>query len=250
VSVLKHEGKVPILFGSTAVTVGTITRNGYLARPDLTGQFPTVVVVPDAWGITSSVKDVCRRLARWGVAAITADPYRGDAPARSVPDGEAEEALRAVTDGRALGEVTAVARFVANPAGFWSNAEHGFGILGLGSGGRIAALAASRLDGVAALALVAAPLHGPEGDDRHHPADLLGGIRVPVIGAYGKDDDQVPVERIMEVREEHPGIEWLLYPNVGHGFFDDHADGFDERATRDAVERLAGFFAEHLPGEA
>ena len=63
-SVLKGEGKVPILFGSTSIAVGTLTHRGYLARPGLAGEWPTIIVVPSEWGVTSAMKDVCRRLAR------------------------------------------------------------------------------------------------------------------------------------------------------------------------------------------
>ena len=247
-SVLKHEGTVPILFGSTAVTVGTITRNGYLARPDLAGRFPTVIVVPGVRGLTSSVKDLCRRLARWGLAAVAADPYRGNPPGDDDTPVEDEAAFRAISDGRVVGEVRAFARFVTNPAGFWSNAEDGFGLLGLDAGGRVAALAAARPDGApGALALLSAPLRAGEGDDRPYPLDLVPGLGVPTLGLSGKDDDRVPAHDVEAIRAADPAIEWALYPGVGHGFYDDSAAGFDAAAARDAIERLAAFFERHLP---
>ena len=38
-SVLKGEGKVPILFGTTSVARGPLTHTAYLARPDLAGEW-------------------------------------------------------------------------------------------------------------------------------------------------------------------------------------------------------------------
>ena len=88
-SVLKGEGTHPILFGSTSIAVGTRIQGGYLARPDLTGEWPTIVVVASEWGVTSSTKDLCRKMARRGFAAIAPDLYRGRAPQRSAGASEA-----------------------------------------------------------------------------------------------------------------------------------------------------------------
>ena len=88
-SVLKGEGKVPILFGSSSIAAGSVIHRGYLARPDLTGEWPTIIVLAGAWGVTSSIKDICRRLARHGFAVVAPDLYVGAAPPRSADADEA-----------------------------------------------------------------------------------------------------------------------------------------------------------------
>ena len=99
-SVLKGEGIVPILFGSTSISVGSLTHTGYLARPDLAGEWPTVVVIPSAWGVTGAMKDVTRRLARQGFAAICPDLFAGNRPGRSAPRSEAIRLTRAMSEAR------------------------------------------------------------------------------------------------------------------------------------------------------
>lgn len=234
-SVLKGEGNVPILFGMKSVSAGAITHGTYLARPDLTGEWPTLVIVPPAWGVTSAVADLARRMARRGIAAIVVDLYRGNHPARTVTVDEAEAAFAEIPVSRARRDLSDIADFIANRAGFWSNAEQGFGILGLGSGGVAAAEAA--LDSGAALVLVASSL----------PTETLAQISTPILGIFGKDDEVSSIDAVMEARSAAPHAEWVLYEGVGHDFLDDYLDGFDAEAHQNAVERIAAFCEKHLP---
>lgn len=252
-SVLKGEGRVPILFGSTSIPLGTVTHLGYLARPDLTGEWPTIVVVSGEWGITSSVKDVCRRLARQGFAVVAFDPFRGKAPARATSPDAAAAAARQLPAARVAADLDALADFISNPAGFWSNAERGFGVLALGEGGRFAvpyaALHASPLG------LVATTLSGPETEEApdvastplRYPLGAIASVVAPVVGLSGRDDPAIPIDDIMELRRRAPHAEWVVYEGVGANFTDDHAEGYDTEAHRDALERLTDFFSKHLP---
>ena len=70
-SVLSFEGTHPILYGTATLTAGVRHARGYLARPDLEGAFPGVLVVNADLG--SAQKDLCRMLARHGYAALAPD---------------------------------------------------------------------------------------------------------------------------------------------------------------------------------
>ncbi len=233
-AVIKGEGKVTILFGVRSVTSGAITHETYLARPDLAGEWPTLIVVPGAWGLTSSVKDLARRVARRGVAAIVVDLYRQSQPSRRASAAEAEAAFAAVSVAHARRVLLDIVTFIVNPAGFWSNAERGFGILGLGSGGGPATGVA--VDPGAALVLAASL-----------PVADLSRVTAPILGLLGKDDEVVSLEDVATARAEAPHAEWVLYDGVGHDFLDDYLEGFDEQAHRDAVGRIVEFCEKHLP---
>lgn len=238
-TVLKGEGRVPILFGSASIAVGSKTHRGYLARPDLAGEWPTVVVVPSVWGVTSSAKDLCRRLARRGLAAVAPDVHRGGAPAQQAERAEALQAASALPVARARADLRDIVRFIVNPAGFWSSAEHGFGVLGIGWGGTLAVDLAVA-DGAHAVGLVSAPLD-------EAVAHGLGTFSGGVLGLYGRADEVVPIDGVLTARGDLPHAEIVVYEDAGHDFLDDLRDGFDEPAARDAVERLSTFFAKHLP---
>ena len=234
-SVLKGEGSVPILFETRSVTNGALTHETYLARPDLSGEWPTVVVVPSAWGLTSSIKDVSRRLARRGVAAVVVDVYRGAPPPRDADPAAAQDAMARASSAGASRAVADVVRYVRNPAGFWSNAERGLALLGVGDGGSLAIDAATVTD--SALILVASLL----------PADRAAALTAPFLGLVGRDGEVVSAEDISAARAAAPHGEWVIYDGVGQYFLDDHRDGFDLNAYEDAVERIAAFCEKHLP---
>ena len=238
-TVLKGEGKVPILFGSTSIAVGSKTHRGYLARPDLAGEWPTVIVVPSVWGVTSSVKDLCRRLARRGLAAIAPDFYRGAAPDQRVDRDAALPAAAALSLPQAAADLGDIASYVANPAGFWSSAERGFAVLGIGWGGTLAVEVAVARN-ADAVGLVAAPLD-------EAVAHGLGAFPGGVLGLYGRDDEVVPIDGVLAARAHLPHAEIVVYDAVGHDFVDDLRPAFDEPAAKDAIERLSIFFEKHLP---
>lgn len=245
-SVLPGEGDTVILYGSTDIPIGARVLGGYLARPDLEGEWPTVVVLPSAWGITSSVKDWCRRLARHGIAAIVPDLYRGEAPDRTVEPDVASKAFDEIPLERRRADLEGTVEFLANPAGFWSNAEWGFGLLGFGDGGSVAAWAAGFL-GAAALGLVGAPLVADDGRPGTPVPEVAEGLTLPVLGLFGGDDPRSPDEGIAALRDRLPQAEVVRYPNVGEDYWDDYLDGYVDAAARDTLERLVRFFGATLP---
>lgn len=256
-SVLKGEGKVPILFGSTSISVGSLTHGAYLARPDLEGEWPTIVVVPSAWGVTGAMKYLTRRLARQGFAAICPDLFSGSRPTRSVAKSEAVRATLALPATQVRRDLDHIVRFITNPTGFWSSAEHGFGIVGFGLGGYGAAGLAESYPG-SPLAIVGTELEmtlpeDPADDDAETGAspppfgEWLGRLGGPLLVIYGREDASAPVEDVLALREAAPHGEWVLYEGVGGDFFDDDHPGFDNGAQVDSIDRLSEFFGKHLP---
>lgn len=256
-SVLKGEGKVPILFASTSISVGSLTHGAYLARPDLEGEWPTIVVVPSAWGVTGAMKDLTRRLARQGFAAICPDLFAGSRPARSAEKSDAVRATLALPAAQVRRDLDHVVRFITNPTGFWSSAEHGFGIVGFGLGGYGAAELAQAYPG-SPLAIVGTDLElsMPEDPAYNEPetaasppafADWLERVVGPLLVIYGREDESAPIDDVLALRRAAPHGEWVLYEGVGGDFFDDDHPGFDRTAQVDAIERLSEFFGKHLP---
>ena len=207
-SVLKGEGTTVMLYGSTNVSTGSRSHAGYLARPDLKGAWPTVVVVAPSDGAASSVKAICRHIARHGIAAV--------AP---------------TADG-----LDAYVGFITNPAGDWSNAEYGFGVLALGDGSESAIAAAVASDLVMALALVDSVL-----DVAAFAA--LGRIEAPVLGCSGREASG----GVDEARAAAPQAEWVLYDGAGAGYWDIDADEYVAVAADDTGDRVVEFFTKNLP---
>ena len=122
------------MFGNWPLPIGSVHRSGYIARPDSAGKFPVVLVMPSLNGLSSYEKDLCRTLARSGVAAVALDFYRdGDSPLDS---------YNRLPDARALTDIDEVHDFLLSDDITW-NAGTQLGVIGLDVGGRFAILTAA-----------------------------------------------------------------------------------------------------------
>ncbi len=231
-AVLSHEGTYPIMYGSWPIPVGSAHRTGYIARPDEAGRFPVVFVIPDLQGMGSFEKDVCRRLAREGFAALTIDLY-GES-------GHGLDLYHALTDDRALAILDELRQFVVSDDVDW-NVEDRVGLLGTDVGGRFAIIKAATRDWARALAVCYTPLTGDE-EREHQVADYLDHLPVPVLGLYGGNDDLIDDSTVDEAQRRNEHGQWLLYEGASHGFLDVDDDGFDQSSADDGFARLVAFF--------
>ncbi len=229
------------MYGRFPVPVGAGYRNGYLARPDKAGRYPTVILSPGLGGMTSAEKSLARALSRRGVAVVVLDLY----PNRPTSPDAALRAYAGVGDGEALRAIEETVRFLSSPDVDWSHPQR-LGLLGVDVGGRLSLIAATRRDWAGAVALISTPLIGDE--SREYPvSDLLNHIGFPVLGLYGAADPLIDTTTVDEAQDRNPSGSWLLYEGVGHGFYDAAAPDYDPAAAVDATNRLASFFAQTLP---
>lgn len=234
---LSHEGTYPILYGSLPIPVGSAHRNGYLARPDESGKVPTVFVLPDLDGLSSVEKDLCRRLARRGFAALSIDIY--------AKLGDGLDLYNELSDDRALYVIEELHRYLISDDVVW-NVTDDVGILSSDVGGRFGLIKAATRDWVRSLVVCYAPLTGDE-EREHQVADYLHHLPVPVLGLYGANDDLIDSSTVDEAQRRNDHGQWLLYDNVGHGFLDIDGDNFDQSAADDAMARIVAFFEATLP---
>ncbi len=214
------EGTTDIIYGTASIPAGPRTFGGYLARPDGVGEWPTVLVYGPGRIPSSSVKNLCRVLARHGIAALA--PELG-------PDTE-----------RNRHESLAIAGFITNPAGDWSNAEYGYGVVAFESGLRDAAALTASDALVVAVACVGSTI------DDESAGDLeLADVPTLFIGSRG--DEAADIEGSLAARERLPQTTFVVYGDGDTGFWNDDAPGFRQDRFDDTVRRLVGFLAERLP---
>ena len=237
VAVLSHEGTYPILYSSWPLPVGSGHRTGYLARPDKAGRFPVVLVLPSLDGLSSFEKDLCRRLARNGIAAIAVDFYRGK--------GDGIDQYNELSDRRALTDLDEVHEFIVSDDVDWAKAG-GVGLLGVDVGGRFALMGGSRRDWARSVAVAYSPLTGDE-EREFRVADSLGSLPIPVLGLYGAEDDLIGAGSVDEAQRRNDHGQWLLYEDAGHGFLDIEDPNYDAAAADDAWARILAFFKATLP---
>lgn len=236
-AVLAHEGTYSIMYGSWPLPIGSGHRTGYIARPDVGGRFPVVMVLSSINGLKSTEKDLCRRLARSGVAAIAFDSYRA-------PEEDPIAAYDDLSDERAITDIDEIQAFVASDDVDWAISGD-VGVLGLDVGGRFALIAAATRPWVRSLALAYTPLTGDE-KRSHQVADFLSNLPVPVLGMYGAEDDLISASTVDEAQRRNDHGQWLLYDGARHGFLDIESETFDQAAADDAAARLIAFFKASL----
>jgi dienelactone hydrolase len=216
-TVLTGEGRVTILYGPQALPMPPY-RSVYLARPDLEGRYPAVVVSPGAAGLTSSVKAACRHLARFG--------YIGVAPVlRSDDRPDTTESERKHDD---LEDVVEALREDWED---WADAGR-LAFLGLEQG----AAPASRLAAVHGGALIV--VGGADAVD----ATLLGGFSGPLLCLVAAEE----AETLKQLHQDVGRGEWVRYGDVGPGFHDEGAPDHNAASATDAYERVIAFLDGHL----
>lgn len=256
--------KVMIETGSVNIPVANTTSpmRIYYAVPDSPGPHPGVIVGTEIFGINDHFTDIAGRLAASGYVAVVPDFYHRTAPGASIPytaEGR-KEGLRLtglLTRDEVCLDVEAAMHFLdSGPA-----KGRKIGFLGFSSGAHIGYVAASRLPLAAAALFYGGWLtDGTIRLGRPEPtvtlSEEIARQRGAVLFIVGGEDHLVTAREVDAVRTslERGAVphEVMVYPGVGHGFFcDARPDSFHAEASRDAANKVQGFFWQRLevPGD-
>jgi carboxymethylenebutenolidase len=216
-----------------------VTIPAYAAWPVSAGsRTPSVVVIMHVWGVDTSIRDVVRRYAKAGFAAIAPDLYaRFGAPSG---DGATDYTIFRAYAQRLdkkewLGDVRAAAEWLAAKFPGTKTAITGFCM-----GGGLALIAAVEEGNLFALV---APFYGPIKDV--DPA----AIHIPVCGSYGGRDTGIPAEKVREFASAlSVPNEIRIYDEAGHAFFDDQRASYVASAAAEAWKRTLACFEKYLTG--
>ncbi len=206
---------------------------GYQAYQTDADPKPAVIVIQEWWGLNEHIKDVARRFAQAGYAALAPDLYHGIVTTE--PD-EARKQAIALDTLNAVGEIgQAIAYLQAQD--FVSG---GTGIVGFCMGGGLVFQSAANLDSLSAGAgFYGSPLSAEQAQQ----------VSAPILSFLGTADS-IPVssfEAMHAVFDEN-NIEnhFQLYDGAQHAFFNDTRTSYDEAAARDAWQRTLAWFEQHL----
>jgi carboxymethylenebutenolidase len=222
----------------------------YLARPvDRTG-FGSVVVLHHMPGYDEPSKEITRRFASRGYAALMPNLHYRDAPGASPDDAAAaSRANGGVPDDRLVGDVRATVSYLKALDGANGKA----GIIGYCSGGRQSFLAACKLPLDAAVDCYgAAIVRAPEGlPIKMTPiVGLAGDLSCPLLGLFGEEDKYPTTDETAELSAELTRLgkehEFHTYPNAGHSFFSVNRPSYRPEAASEGWERIWEFYGRLL----
>lgn len=220
---------------SETIHLGPVS--GYLAKPQGKGPWPALIVIQEWWGLDQQTKSIADRFAGVGYLAFAPDLYHGEL-ARL---GENEKAMALVQKygPAALHDLHTVFDGLKQRP----DIKGKLGSVGFCFGGRLSlALGLSRpVDAVCTF----------YGGGMQQLFDQLSGLKAPVLGLFGDQDQSIPVGTVEQFEKlltqykiKH---EIKVYPNSGHAFFrDTDPAAYRPAAAMDAWERVTKFFAKNL----
>jgi carboxymethylenebutenolidase len=223
----------------------------YFARPLGPGPFGSVVVIHHLPGYDAATKEIVRRFAVLGYAAVMPNLYSREAPGARPDDAAAlVRAQGGVPDDRLVGDVGGAAAYLrALP-----NTNGKVGVIGYCSGGRQSFLAATSLQLDAAVDCYGAFIVGavPEGMPlKVGPiVDRAPQLNCPLLGLFGAEDKYPSPEHVLELQQALDAAgktyEFHSYDDAGHGFFASDRPSYRPAAATEGWQRIEDFFARYL----
>ena len=245
-----------MLEGMIAETIGIAGHNGdpiqaYYARPVTADPVPGVIVLHHMPGWDEWSKEVARKLAYHGYAAICPHLYSRLGPGRWDDVAAAARARGGAPDAQVVGDAAGALAFLrAQP---YSSGR--VGAIGFCSGGRQAYMLGCKLPALDAVVdcwggRVIAP---PDQLTPRQPVavfDMTPDLACPLLGIFGNDDANPDVEQVNRIEAELKRLgksyEFHRYAGAGHGFFAVDRPGYRPEQAVDGWKQVLTFFERHL----
>ncbi|HUP95572.1 MAG TPA: dienelactone hydrolase family protein [Burkholderiales bacterium] len=225
--------------------------DAYLARPLGAGPYPGIVVIHHMPGWDGSHKEIARRFAHHGYAAILPNLQFREGKGTPEENSASVRAAGGMPDDRTMGDVqAAIDRLRLLPI---LNGK--VGVIGYCSGGRQAYLAACTLKGIdAAVACygggVAAKPEELTPRQPVAPIDFTKNLQCPLLGLFGIEDarpspaDAAKTEEALKRYEKT--YEFHTYENAGHAFFAVDRPQYRVHAAVDGWKKVFAWFDKYL----
>jgi carboxymethylenebutenolidase len=211
----------------------------------------SVVVIHHMPGYDASTKEIVRKFAAHGYAALVPNLYHRQAPGASPDDAAAvARASGGVPDEQLVGDVAGAADYLRARPG--SNGK--VGVIGYCSGGRQSFLAACSLSLDAAVDCYGACIvyPPPEGFPLR-VASVVGkanDLSCPLLGLFGAEDKYPTPAETAELSKVLDNLgkphEFHTYDGAGHAFFAVDRIAYRPEAANDGWQKIWDFYGKYL----
>jgi carboxymethylenebutenolidase len=220
----------------------------YVAMPARGGPFPAVIVVSEIFGVHEYIRDVCRRLAKLGYAAIAPAFFiRAGDPAALTDMAAIMKIVQATPDAQVLSDIGATIAFLKGQPNV---IDDRLAITGFCWGGKFVWLACERFPdfraGASWYGRLAPSADTPADPNALWPINGAANLNAPVLGLYGGQDplsQSVPAMRAALDAAHKTGSEIIVYPDAGHGFHADYRATYNGPDAQDGWMRMLAHFA-------
>ena len=211
----------------------------YLSRPKNGSKLGAVIVIHENRGLVDHIKDVTRRFAKDGFAALGVDLLsRIGGSDRFKTGEEAIEAIKKITGDMVVEDLTSAVAYLKKQS--FVNGK--VGVVGYCWGGGQSLNCATKCKELNA----AVVYYGRNPD----PLDSVQNIPCPLLGNYGGDDPNIMpgVEPLKAALTKcGKGFDIKVYPGAKHAFNNNtNPDRYHPEAAKDAWTRTVNFFKKNL----
>jgi carboxymethylenebutenolidase len=211
---------------------------GYQASPALSqGKLPVILVCHENRGLTDHIRDVTRRLAKAGYAALAVDLLSRQGGTSALDSSDVPGVLGNTSPDQFVQDFYAGWRYLQSLD--FTQAER-VGMVGFCFGGGVTWTMATRMPELKA----AVPFYGP-----HPPLEDVNNIQAAVMAIYGENDQRInagipEIEGAMLASDKI--FQKIIYPNAGHAFHNDTSDRYAPEAARDAWAQTLKWFLTYV----
>jgi carboxymethylenebutenolidase len=215
----------------------------YFAKPHGHRDLPVILIAEEIFGLHEHIRDIARRLAKFGLYAIAPDYLVRYGDPQTAPD---MDAIRAIVASAPDAETMRVFdEALAYAEGKGGDSAHA-AIAGFCWGGRIAWLYAAHNPTLAACAPWYGRLDGPRTAAQPvWPIDIAHDLTVQTLGIYAGDDPSIPLDLVDEMKARLAAAgapaDIVVYEQAPHGFFADYRPSYREKDAHDAWGRMVAF---------
>jgi len=213
------------------------TLMGYWAKPAGDGPYPIVLVCHENRGLTDHIKDVTRRLAQAGYAALAVDLLSRQGGTSGKDSSSVPGLLSSMPQDQFVQDFISGLRYAQQQPGVQADRV---GMTGFCFGGGVTWRVAVGLPELRA----AVPFYGPPPS-----ADEVSAINAAVLAMYAERDSRITsTAATMETAMQQAGktFEKVIYPNTDHAFFNDTGTRYNAEAAQDAWAKMLAWFDRYL----
>jgi carboxymethylenebutenolidase len=230
--------------------------SAYHTYPDGGHKHPGLIVIEEIWGMNDHIRSVADRFAAEGYSVLSPELLPEGLLAMLTPQFEKDlfdpekrneaqpklrEAMQPIHQPDYAKKTMAILKECVGYLLADEGVDGNIAVLGFCFGGTYSFHLAANDDRIK----VAIPFYGQAPSEEEIP-----NINIPVLAFYGEEDTRL-MEELPKLKEEmqkqSKDFEAVVYPGVGHAFFNDtNPHAYDAKTAHDAWDKTLTFLKQHI----